>query len=207
MKHIREILDVMRKKSSFPKQSECVWFTKEIEMMGLIVNKHGYQKNWSPPTKRNPERLIPIIKYGTPTNPKEIRTFTGMVNFYRPFCNRLSIVAKPLYELTGKDARFVWTAQHQDASTMVKEIVTSEVFLLFPDFQKTFTLSFDASEVAVGAVLQQLDYKGNLRPVEFYSRKWISTEWNHSTPDNELYALILSLQHWCHWLYGASKTS
>ncbi|TPX48071.1 hypothetical protein SeLEV6574_g02241 [Synchytrium endobioticum] len=112
MKHIREILDVMRKKSLFPKQSKCVWFTKEIEMMGFIVNKHGYQKR--------PERLVPIINYGTPTNPKEVRTFMGMVNFYRPFCNRLSIVAKALYELTGKDAKFVWTAQHQDAFTRVK---------------------------------------------------------------------------------------
>ncbi|TPX47206.1 hypothetical protein SeLEV6574_g02779 [Synchytrium endobioticum] len=57
----------------------------------------------------------------------------------------------------------------------------------------------------VGAVLQQLDNDGHLRPLEFYSKKWNAAEFNYSTPDKELYGLVLALKHWYQWLYGATE--
>ncbi|TPX31506.1 hypothetical protein SeLEV6574_g08533 [Synchytrium endobioticum] len=80
-----------------------------------------------------------------------------------------------------------------------------EVFLVFPDQQKVFTIHFDASEYGTGACLQQHDSEGNLRPIEFFSYKWNKAEYNYSTPDKELYGLVLALRHWYKWLFGADQ--
>ncbi|TPX48454.1 hypothetical protein SeLEV6574_g02010 [Synchytrium endobioticum] len=180
-----------------PKLEKCIWVTDEMGMMGFRVNKYGYRKSI--------DRMEPIAAYSVPLNANHVRVFTGMVNYYRPLCEKLSLVAKPLNELTAKSMKFEWKAAHPAAFEKIKEIVSKDIFLLSPDYDKTFYLSFDASEVGVGACLQQLDKDGNLHPLEFYSRKWNPTEWNYSTPDKELYAMVLALQHWSQWLLGANE--
>ena len=42
---------------------------------------------------------------------------------------------------------------------------------IFSDFDKTFYLTTDASNIAIGSVLQQKDEYDNLRPLTFFSRK------------------------------------
>ncbi|TPX34776.1 hypothetical protein SeLEV6574_g08257, partial [Synchytrium endobioticum] len=195
--NIEEILRVMEVEILVLADDKSIWFAKEIPMMGFIVNKYGYRKDMS--------RLGALLDYGTPSTPKHVRSFVGMANFYNAFIPNLSTTAKPLHDLTAKDVRFSWDQQHEKAFEKIKELVKADVFLTFPDFTKPFYISFDASELGIGATLQQMSDKGQLRPLEFYSRKWSTTEWNYSVPDKELYALILSLQHWYHWLVGATE--
>ncbi|TPX39897.1 hypothetical protein SeLEV6574_g06928, partial [Synchytrium endobioticum] len=76
---------------------------------------------------------------------------------------------------------------------------------MFPRPDQPFYLHFDSSDLGTGAVLQQLDDDGHLRPLEFYSKKWNAVEFNYSTPDKELYGLVLALKHWYPWLYGATE--
>ncbi|TPX50683.1 hypothetical protein SeLEV6574_g00726, partial [Synchytrium endobioticum] len=87
------------------------------------------------------------------------------------FTNRrlTSTTAKPLHDLTAKDVRFSWDQQHEKAFEKIKELVKADVVLTFPDFTKPFYISFDASELGIGATLQQMSDKGQLRPLEFYS--------------------------------------
>ncbi|TPX36791.1 hypothetical protein SeLEV6574_g08003 [Synchytrium endobioticum] len=149
--------------------------------------------------------MAAISKWGVPTNAKEVRAFLGYVNFYRPFCRNLSLVAKPLFDLTTLKKKFQWGEEHDNAFTTIKQLLTEDVPLMFPKESEPFYLFFDASDLGVGAVLQQKDGQGNLRPLEYYSKKWNGAEYNYSTPDKELYALILSLKHWYPVLYSAEK--
>ena len=74
---------------------------------------------------------------------------------------------------------------------------------MFPDPSKPYIIHFDSSETGTGAVLQQRDNAGLLRPLEFFSKKWNPAEYNYSTPDKELFGLVLALQHWNSILYDA----
>ena len=49
-----------------------------------------------------------ISKLPPPTNVKTIRQFIGHAGFYRRFIKDFSKIAKPLYKLLEKDAKFVW---------------------------------------------------------------------------------------------------
>ena len=64
-----------------------------------------------------------------------------------------------------------------------------------PDFNNSFSLYCDASDVGIGAVPVQSDQDDVEHPVSFYSRKLSSTQKNYSTVENEALALILSLKH------------
>ena len=49
-----------------------------------------------------------ISKLPPPANIKTIRQFLGHAGFYRRFIKDFSKIAKPLYKLLEKDAKFVW---------------------------------------------------------------------------------------------------
>ena len=47
-----------------------------------------------------------IVQAPSPQNVKEVRSFLGMANYYSQFVQEFAQVAKPLYQLTKKDADF-----------------------------------------------------------------------------------------------------
>ena len=54
----------------------------------------------------------------------------------------------------------------------------------------------DASDYALGAVLNQLDQNGKPHPVMFHSRKFIAAEINYDVYDKELLAIVDALKVW-----------
>ena len=74
-----------------------------------------------------------------------------------------------------------------------------------PDLNKPFVIHVDASNYAIGAVLQQDQGKG-LQPVAFESRKLQPPERNLAPYDRELLALVHALLKWKHLLLGAKFT-
>jgi len=74
---------------------------------------------------------------------------------------RFSIIAAPLYELTKKNVMFKWSEQAEKAFNELKEKLTSAPVLMIPDTSQNFIVTTDASGVGMGAVLSQLDKKGD----------------------------------------------
>ena len=52
----------------------------------------------------------------------------------------------PLSALTSKNVKWTWTPKHQEAFEKVKQIVSHEVMLAYPDFTKPFDIHTDASK-------------------------------------------------------------
>ena len=75
-------------------------------------------------------------------------------------------IAVPLHELLNKP-EFVWTSHCESAFKQLKEILYTSVTLKLPDRLGHFMVSCDASDKAVGFVLEQSDVSGGRRPVAF----------------------------------------
>ena len=72
-------------------------------------------------------------------------------------------------------------------------VLSEQLTLIFPDFEKSFYLTTDASNIAIGGVLQKKDEYDNLRPLTFFSRKLNKAEMNYSTIEKEALAIIYGL--------------
>jgi hypothetical protein len=63
---------------------------------------------------------------------------------------------------------FNWTNNCQQAFDELKEVLSTEPLLIYPDFSQPYIVACDASTKAVGAVLSQLR-NGEERPIAYYS--------------------------------------
>ena len=66
-----------------------------------------------------------ISKLPSPTNVKTVRQFLGRAGFYRRFIKDFSRIAKPLYKLLEKDAKFVWEKEFQESFEELKSYLTT----------------------------------------------------------------------------------
>ena len=82
------------------KPSKCRLFQKELSFLGHIVS----QKGIAPMN----DRVEAIVDMPAPAEVSQLRTFLGMVSYYRAFIPGCSSVAAPLHRLTGKKVPFIW---------------------------------------------------------------------------------------------------
>jgi hypothetical protein len=107
--------------------------------------------------------------------------------------------------LTKKDVPFEWTTEHQQAFDNLKEILSTEPLLIYPDFSQPLIVACDASTRAVGAVLSQLR-NGEERPIVYCSRQLNSAESKYSVTELELLAFIFATKQFRCYLYGRKFT-
>ena len=62
----------------------------------------------------------------------------------------------------------------------------------------------DASLLAAGAVLMQMDENSDLHPCAYFSRTFSSAQCNYNIYDRELLTVILALEKWHQYLQGTA---
>ena len=142
-----DVLQVAKDNSLFFKLPKCIFHAPSINYLGVILERGV--------TRMDLFKVAGIKNWPTPTCVKDVRSFHGFCNFYRPFIAGFASLAKPLNELTKKDTPFSWTKACQEAFDHLKARMTSEPVLAHPNLDKQFELEVDTSGYTVGAVLLQ----------------------------------------------------
>ena len=119
-----------------------------------------------------------IMEWPQPTRVKELRSFHGLASFYRRFVKDFSSIASPLNELVKKGVTFHWGPKQEDAFVTLKERLTNAPILALPNFQKSFELECDASNIGIGAILLQEGH-----PIAYFSKKLSGAFLNYPTHD------------------------
>lgn len=117
------------------------------------------------------EKLKAVEDAPRPSTKKEVRSFLGLLGYYRKFVPNFATVAAPLSDLTKKGVpnKFEWTLMCENAFRTLKSRLLSSPILRLPDLSKSFILRTDASNHGVGAVLMQI-HDGKKYPVAHASR-------------------------------------
>jgi hypothetical protein len=174
-------LKINASKSHFP--------VSEIEYLGYWITRNGIQPV--------PKKVEAIQCIAPPTTRKQVRSFIGLINYYRDMWPRQSEILAPLTRLTSKDVPFQWTDVKQQAFDKIKAIVCREVLLSYPDFNKPFHIHTDASHYQLGAVISQ-----NNCPIAFYSRKLQPAQVRYTTTERELLLIVETLKEFQNILLG-----
>ena len=74
--------------------------------------------------------------------------------------------------------------------------------LRLPDFDQQFVVTTDASDVAVGAILEQ-NFGSGLQPIAFASRKLNKAEIRYSAYERELLGIVWALGQWRHYFQNS----
>jgi hypothetical protein len=122
------------------------------------------------------------------------------------FIKNFGAIAKPLHDLTKKNAEFRWTEEQEQAFQQIRDAIIAEPVLVLPDPRKPFEVETDASDYAIGGQLGQRDEDGKLHPVAFFSQKLTDTQLNYPIHDKELLAIIKAFEEWRPHLSGTSYT-
>jgi Reverse transcriptase (RNA-dependent DNA polymerase)/RNase H-like domain found in reverse transcriptase len=162
------VLEKLREHDLFLKAKKCEFCQMRIEYLGMIIEKKKISMD--------AVKLGGIRDWPVPTTLKQTRSFLGFGNFYRKFIFHYSKLARPLNDLTKKDKKFEWTTDCQKAFDIMKKQFTEEPVLLMPNQSKPFQIGSDASKVATGMVLTQLDSNGDRHPIAFLSKTFSETE-------------------------------
>ena len=113
-----------------------------------------------------PKKIKSILNIKPPTTKRQLRSFIGIINYYRDMWIRRSELLAPLTSMTSKESKWNWTEVHQKNFDLIKHIIAKEVLLAYPNFNNRFDIHTDASQTQLGAVISQ-----DNKPIAFYSRK------------------------------------
>jgi len=188
--HLRVVLEVLREHKLYGKLSKCEFWLDEVQFLGHVISAQGISVD--------PAKIEMVLKWERPQTMTEVRSFLGLVGYYRRFVEGFSKMVSPLTQLTRKDQPFSWTDECEVCFEDMKRRLTTAPILAIPDTAKRFEMYCDASYQGLGCVLMQ-----EKRPVAYASRQLKVHEKNYPMHDLELAAVVFAPKTWRHYLYGS----
>jgi cleavage and polyadenylation specificity factor subunit 1 len=178
--------------------SKCSFGSDNVNFLGHRIDSKGITPL--------PEKVQAIVDYPEPTSFRQLRRFDGLVNFYRRFIPHCAQQMQPLTDLLrGKTKHFVFPETAKDAFCTLKLSLSKVVSLIHHEQAAPLSLVTDASNVAVGAVLQQF-VQDQWKPLAFFSKRLQPAESRYSAFGKELLAVYLGIRHFRHVLEGRRFT-
>lgn len=143
-------------------------------------------------------KLEAIHKYPLPKTAKEIKSFCGLIGYYRRFISNFAKIIQPMTNYLKKGTKIdINDPRYLQSFQKCKDLLSNAPVLQYPDFTKPFSLTTDASNYALGGVLSQSG-----KSIAFYSRTLNSAERNYSTIEKELLSIVDNCKHFRPYLYG-----
>uniref|UniRef100_A0A5S6Q436 RNA-directed DNA polymerase n=1 Tax=Trichuris muris TaxID=70415 RepID=A0A5S6Q436_TRIMR len=173
---------------------KCVFGQPSVEFLRFKLSRNGLSPL--------PDKVCDLLNLAPPRAPADCRRFIGMINYYHRFLPELASVLQPLHRLANEaKRRFSWTQEHETAFQKAKQLLTQAATLAFPRSDAPTQVVADASDAAIGAVIQQFqDYRWV--PIAFHSKNLTDTQVRWSTGDKELFALVSAVRRFRYLLEG-----
>jgi hypothetical protein len=176
---------------------KCQWIETQIKFLGHIADKWG--------TRIDPEKTESAKNFPKPKNSKEIQRFIGFTGFLRTYVLDYAEIAFPLTSIMTDNRDYIWGPEQERAFQQLKQAIINAPLLHYPKLNETFSVSTDASDHGVSAVLFQDN--ASKRPdatniISYASRTLRPYEKNFNTSKKETLAIIYAISHFHDFLFG-----
>ena len=134
----------------------------------------------------------------------ELRSFMGFCNHHSGYVRMYSDLSGPLDKMLqvgqldgrkGSKKKLPWTTEAEEAFDNWMERPVGQLGFFLVDRDKGFVLCTDASDYAVGAVLEHFRCDGTHVRMAFWSRVVAEGQrWTWTARENETYAIVCALR-------------
>lgn len=107
------------------KKSKCFFLTPSVEYLGHEIDSEGKHTL--------SDKLDAIVNAPIPTNLQELRSFLGLLNYYRKFLPNIATILQPLNALLQVNRRWEWSSDCDHAFQEAKKLLTSSRMLCHYD--------------------------------------------------------------------------
>ena len=134
---------------------------------------------------------------------KLLRSFLGLISFYKIFIPQASELAIPLSDMLNKPVQnpLHWTENLQARYELLKQALTLGPILHLPDPSQTLVLHTDASNYGLGTVLFQY-HDDHPHPISYANRKLLDQERRYATIERECLAIVFGIHRFDFYLRG-----
>ena len=132
LERLRQLFSILREQRLFANLKKCDFYADRIIFLGYVVTKDGIEMDRS--------KIEAITNWPTPSSIHDVRSFNGLVSFYRRFIRGFSSIMAHVTECLKGD-KFKWTSVAEESFELIKKKVTETPCLVLPDFNKVFEVS------------------------------------------------------------------
>jgi len=119
--HLHIVLSRLREHQLYAKFSKCEFCLDEVPFLGHVLSIEGVAVD--------PSKVRDIHNWKPPTSVHQVRSFLGMVGYYRHFIPDFSKVSKPIAELLKNQTKFVSSPKCNEAFETLKRLLTTAPIL------------------------------------------------------------------------------
>ena len=198
--HLRTLFQRFKQFGLNINPSKCIFGVPSLEFLGHEINSQGIL-----PLTSKIEAIQDVV---LPNSVKKLKSFLGLLNYYRRFIPNCSHILQPLTDLLRSNAKdVIYTPEALKAFDAAKVALQDATMLFHLNSSPStrLVLHTDASNHAVGAALHQI-IDGVQQPLAFFSQKLSPSQSNYSTFGRELLAVYLAIRHFRHLLEGRHFT-
>lgn len=200
--HLKEVFHRLEKNGLVINLAKCEFGKSSIEFLGHHVEKNGIRPL--------PDKVKVINDFPQPANVQELRRFLAMLNFYHRFLPNAADDQRDLQILCNGHKKqskkeIIFTDNLKLSFAKCKAALAEATMLTHPDPAAAICLMVDASDTAVGAVLNQF-VNGKMVPLSFFSRRLKPPEVKYSAYDRELLSIYRAVNHFKPQIEGRELT-
>ena len=110
---LREVFLRLRTANLRLNVEKCNFAQPRLVFLGFVVSQKGIETD--------PQKIEKMLKFPNPSTVAEVRSFLGLLSFYRHFIKDFSKTAQPLTQLTRKNKPFEWGQRQQTAYETLRQ--------------------------------------------------------------------------------------
>ena len=146
--HLNKVLRAIKESRLTLSPNKCHFMYTSILLLGQKVSRLGLSTHQ--------EKVEAVLAIRQPHNIPSLRAFLGMVVYFSHYIPYFSDLASPLFGLLKKDSPYQWNEEQQRSFEELKRALASAPVLAHPMAGRPYHLYSDASDVAIGVALQQV---------------------------------------------------
>lgn len=188
------VLAALQKSNLTLNNNKCEFEKSELEFLGHSLSATGFNIA--------EKKIQDVRKFREPRSTAELKSFMGLASFIGSYIENFATITKPLWD-TAKAKKFEWSRESHEAFQRVKQAIiectTTHGFFSNSDSTYLYT---DASPVALGAVLVQVNPEGIPRIISFASKLLTEVESRYPQTQKEALAIVWGAEHFWFYLLG-----